>query len=67
MQVVTLSAKFQVVIPHKVRQTFDLQPGQKLQVVAYNHRIELIPIRAMSEARSFLVGIDTTIQREPDR
>lgn len=67
MQVATLSPKFQVVIPRKVRQTLDLQPGQKLQVVAYNNRIELIPVRAMTEARGFLVGVDTTIEREPDR
>ncbi|MEZ4726243.1 MAG: AbrB/MazE/SpoVT family DNA-binding domain-containing protein [Caldilineaceae bacterium] len=67
MQVATLSPKFQVVIPRKVRQTLDLQPGQKLQVVAYNNRIELIPVRAMAEARGFLAGVDTTIEREPDR
>lgn len=67
MQVATLSPKFQVVIPRKVRQTLDLQPGQKLQVVAYNNRIELIPVRAMAEARGFLAGVETTIQREPDR
>jgi len=44
-----------------------IRPGQKIQVVQYDDRIELIPLRTMEEARGFLKGIDTTIEREPDR
>ena len=67
MQVATISPKFQVVIPRKVRQTMALYPGQKVQFVVYNNRIELIPVRPISEARGFLAGMDTTIEREADR
>lgn len=67
METVTVSPKFQVVIPAKVRRTLDLQPGQKVQVIVYNNRIELIPVRPMTEARGFLAGMDTAIEREPDR
>jgi AbrB family looped-hinge helix DNA binding protein len=67
IQVATISPKFQVVIPQKVRQTLALYPGQKVQVVAYHNRIELIPVRPISEARGFLAGMDTTIEREVDR
>ena len=63
----TVSPKFQVVIPAKVRRTLGLQPGQKAQVIVYNNRLELIPVRPMTEARGFLAGMYTTIEREPDR
>ena len=67
MQIATISPKFQVVIPRKVRQIMALYPGQKVQFVVYNNRIELIPVRPISEARGFLAGMDTTIEREADR
>ena len=67
MQTVTLSPKYQVVIPRLVRQTMHLLPGQKMQVVEYEGRIELIPDRNIAELRGFLRGIDTTVDREEDR
>lgn len=67
MQVATISPKFQVVIPQKVRQALALKPGQKVQVIVYNNRIELIPVRPITEARGFMAGMDTTIEREADR
>jgi AbrB family looped-hinge helix DNA binding protein len=63
----TVSTKYQVVIPKKVRDEIGLEPGQKVQVIPYMGRIELIPIRDIKEGRGFLDGIDTTIDREPDR
>ena len=67
MEAVTISAKFQVVIPRAIREAMGIRPGQQVQVIRYGDRIELIPIRPMSEARGFLRGIDTQIEREPDR
>lgn len=67
MQSVTLSPKFQVVIPRPVRDDLQLVPGQKMQVVAYDGRIELIPVRDISELRGFVKGMDTHIESEPDR
>lgn len=67
MQVATISPKFQVVIPQKVRQALALYPGQKVQIIVYNNRIELIPVRPISQARGFLAGMDTTIEREVER
>ncbi len=67
METVTVSPKFQVVIPRLVRESLDMQPGQKIQVFLYEDRIELIPLRPMREARGSLRGIDTTVEREPDR
>jgi AbrB family looped-hinge helix DNA binding protein len=67
MQTVTVSPKFQVVIPKEIRDTLRLRPGQKMRVIEYDGRIELIPDRNISELRGFLKGIDTRIEREKDR
>jgi len=67
MEAVTVSPKFQIVIPSAIRKSLGLRPGQKVQVIQYENRIELIPVRPIREARGFLKGIDTTIEREPDR
>ena len=67
MTQVTVSTKYQVVIPKVVRELLDIEPGQKVQMVPYMGRIELIPVRNMAEAQGFLSGIDTRIDREDDR
>jgi AbrB family looped-hinge helix DNA binding protein len=67
MNTVTVSPKFQVVIPQMIRKSLGLQPGQKVQAILYENRIELIPIQPMSSMRGFLKGIDTSIEREADR
>ena len=67
MEMVTVSPKFQVVIPRKVRESLGIRPGQKVQVIRYEDRIELIPVRPVQETRGFLQGIDTEVEREPDR
>ena len=67
METVTVSPKFQVVIPQRVREALGLKPGQKVQVIPYEGRIELIPVVPIRRARGFLKGIDTEVEREPDR
>ena len=67
MDTVTISPKFQVVIPRAVREQLGLEPGQKVQALAYNNRVELIPVRPMRRMRGFLKGIDTTVARDRDR
>lgn len=64
---VTVSPKFQVVIPQEVREALAIQPGEKLEVFQYENRIELIPVRPIREMRGFLRGIDAEFEREPDR
>ncbi len=67
MQTVTLSPKYQVVIPKAIRQALHLRPGQKMQVVEYEGRVEFIPERDITELRGFLKGINTEFEREEDR
>lgn len=67
MEEATVSTKFQVVIPQKVREALGIRPGQKVQVIPFEGRIEMIPIKPMEESRGFLRGIETDIDREEDR
>ena len=67
MTTVTISPKFQIVIPKAIRDLLGLRPGQKVQAIAYEDRIELIPVRRMKEMRGFLRGIDSAVERDPDR
>ncbi len=67
MHTVTVSPKFQVVIPKLIRAALRLRPGQKMKVIEYDGRIELIPDRDMSELKGFLKGINTEFVREGDR
>jgi AbrB family looped-hinge helix DNA binding protein len=67
MNTVTVSPKYQVVIPKNIRDALQLRPGQKMKVIDYNGRIELIPDRDISELKGFLKGINTDFIREGDK
>lgn len=67
METVTVSPKFQVVIPLAIRQRLALQPGMKLHVFNHDDRVEFVPVRSARQMRGFLRGMDTTIERDSDR
>lgn len=67
METIKVSPKYQVVIPLKVRQSLNLKPGTRLQVVQFEDRIELIPLRTAKSLRGSLRGLDTHVPREADR
>ena len=67
MSVVTISPKFQVVIPQQIREALGLEPGQKVQAIQYENRIEFIPLRPAKAMRGFLRGIDSRVARDRDR
>ena len=64
---VTVSPKFQVVIPLAIREAMGIKPGQKVQAIQYGDRIELIPVRSIRKSRGMLKGIDTSVPRDNDR
>ena len=64
MDVVTVSSKFQIVIPRSVRKALNIQSGQKLQVLTYNGSIHLVPVVPIEQLRGFLKSIDTNVPRE---
>ena len=67
MAATTVSPKFQVVIPKIVREQLDITPGQKLEVIVYDDRIVLVPVRPITKMRGYLKGIDTRVPRDKDR
>ena len=67
MKTVTVSPKYQVVIPRELRDSLHIKPGEKIQMLQYGNRLELIPVRSIKKMRGFLKGIDTTVKREKDR
>ncbi len=67
METLTISPKFQVVIPKRIRERLHLRAGQKVQVIEFDNRIELVPVLPVDEMRGFLRGIDTSVPRQDDR
>ena len=67
MNTVTVSPKFQIVIPKEIREAMKIKSGQKIQMITYGDRIELIPIKPMKEMRGFLKGINTDVARDSNR
>jgi len=66
MDSVTVSPKFQVVIPQKAREMLHVKAGQKMRVLAYDNQLVLIPMRPIREARGSLKGINTDVEREEE-
>ncbi len=67
MTTVTVSTKYQVVIPEDVRKSMGVRPGEKFQVMNYDGRVQLIPLRRMRDMKGILRGMNTTLAREADR
>ncbi len=67
MRAVTVSPKYQIVIPKEVRDSMGIVSGQKIQMLTYRNRIELIPIKPMKKMKGFLKGLDTEVKRDKDR
>lgn len=67
MSTVTVSPKFQVVIPKAIREKLGIEAGQKVHAMAFNDRVELIPVRSAKSMRGFLKGLDTRVERDDDR
>ncbi|MFH1499535.1 MAG: AbrB/MazE/SpoVT family DNA-binding domain-containing protein [Verrucomicrobiota bacterium] len=67
METVTISPKFQIVIPQKIREAMGLRTGEKARVLSFRNRIEVIPVRNVQSLRGYLKGIDTSFERDGDR
>ena len=67
MTVVTVSPKFQVVIPQEIREALGLRPGQQVKALRYGDRVEFIPVRPMKAMRGFLKGLNSSVPRDRDR
>lgn len=67
MTAVTVSPKYQIVIPKEIRESMGIVSGQKMQIMSYQGRIEVIPLKPMKAMKGFLKDIDVTVTRDEDR
>ncbi|MGI9042892.1 MAG: AbrB/MazE/SpoVT family DNA-binding domain-containing protein [Gemmatimonadaceae bacterium] len=67
MVTVTVSPKYQVVIPREIREKLGIKPGQQIHAIAFEDRVELIPVQSASSMRGFVKGLDTRLKRDNDR
>ena len=66
MDTVTISSKYQVVIPRAIREKWNVKPGQKARFIIYGNRLEIVPVRDIKSARGFLKGMSSTIDRDEE-
>ena len=66
MDAVTVSSKYQIVIPRRVREQLDIRPGQKVSVVVLDGQMRIVPIRPVAEYRGMLKGVENTFERDED-
>ena len=64
MDIVTVSSKYQIVIPRAIREKWNIRPGQRVRLIVYGNRLEVVPVRSIKEARGFLKGMSSDIERE---
>lgn len=67
MSTVTVSPKYQVVIPQAVRQRLGIAPGDRMAVLDVGGHIELVPITPARELQGLLAGMDIRVPDEADR
>jgi len=66
MAAVTISSKYQVVIPREIREQFNLKPGQKLAFIPYNGTLRVVIVPTLEEARGMLKGMNIDSIREEE-
>jgi AbrB family looped-hinge helix DNA binding protein len=66
MDTVTISSKYQIVIPRAIREKWNVKPGQKVRLIVFGNRLEVVPVRDIREARGFLKGMNSDINREEE-
>jgi AbrB family looped-hinge helix DNA binding protein len=66
MDTVTISEKYQMVIPRAIREKWGIKPGQKVRLIVYGNVLEVVPVRNIKEARGFLKGMSSNVEREEE-
>ena len=64
METVTLSTKYQLVIPRDIRRRLELEPGARLTVVEKGGILYLVPERPIKELRGIARGTTRKQLRE---
>jgi len=66
MSTVTLSSKYEIVIPENIREEAGIRPGQKFEVFRVGVVIEVVPVEDIRDARGSLPGLNTEVERNED-
>jgi AbrB family looped-hinge helix DNA binding protein len=64
METVTVSKKYQIVIPKKLRIEAKIKPGDKMVAITKHGIIQYIPVRPLKETKGFILGLDTEELRD---
>lgn len=67
MNPLPISLDGEAVIPRDMVERLHLRPGQRLQALVYEGRVTLLPLRSAKSLRGFLRGIETQVDRDPER
>ena len=66
MNTVTISSKYQVVIPRPIREQFNLKPGRKIMFIPYNNTLRVVVVPPIEQSMGMFEGIDADPQREKE-
>jgi AbrB family looped-hinge helix DNA binding protein len=66
MDAVTISSRYQIVIPRKIREQYDVKPGYKVVFIPFEKNLRVIFVPPIEQARGMFPGIDTSIEREEE-
>jgi len=64
MSTVTVSSKFQIVIPDEIRKRLGIMPKQKLLLLEKDGTLHIIPLKPIRETKGFIKDLDTRDLRE---
>jgi AbrB family looped-hinge helix DNA binding protein len=66
MEATTISSKFQVVIPLKIRERYNVKPGYKVVFIPFENTLQIVFAPPIEQARGMFPGIDTSVDREEE-
>ena len=58
METSVVSSKYQVVIPRKIREKFNVKPGQRVLFIPYQKSLRVVIVPSIEEAYGMLKGMD---------
>jgi len=68
METVTVSPKYQVVIPEKIRRNGRIRPGDKMAAIMKHGILYFVPVRPLSRTKGMILGLITHhLRDESDR
>lgn len=64
MEAATISSKYQIVIPRKIREQYAVKPGYKIVFIPFENALRVVFVPPIKQARGMFPGLDTRIERE---